>query len=325
MQHYKLKKSDYLDMFHRDKKKQDDKSNKSVEEYFRIISKENPLDFLSKHICPYLVGSQWDIIRKCALLMAVTNERSHVRMRLHLLLYGDPGSGKTEFLSWWTEKMNGILINSELTSKVGLVGDARGKSITPGLLSRYSGNVLLVDELDKMKPSDQNGLLQAMEEGSYTITKGKQSHRFQSEVRVMASCNQISKIQHPLLDRFDFPIRVQRIQRDQRAEFVSDIIDNFMGRGGKDYSAVVRGYVNWARENVTRVDTSHEDLIKDAIKDYILKTDANIEGVSYRSLEFSILRIAYAIALLENSMIKEQHVQEAIEMKDWLLRNFTEK
>ena len=307
----------------RKKKISDEDSKMSVEDYFKIISKENPLDFLSKHICPYLVGSQWDIIRKCALLMAVTNDRAHIRMRLHLLLFGEPGSGKTEFLSWWQKKMNGKLINSELTSKIGLVGDARGKMITPGLLSRYSGHVLLVDELDKMKPSDQNGLLQAMEEGSYTITKGKQSQQFQAEVRIMASCNDLSKIQHPLLDRFDFPIQVQRIQRVQRAEFVSDILDSFMGKEGKDYSAVVRGYIQWARNNVTKVDVSHEGLIKDAIKDYILKADADIEGISYRSLEFSILRIAYAIALLEKSMIKEKHVLEAIKMKDWLLQNFS--
>ena len=307
----------------RKKKKDNDESKMTVEDYFKIISKENPLDFLSKHICPYLVGSQWDIIRKCALLMAVTNDRAHIRMRLHLLLFGEPGSGKTEFLSWWQQKMNGKLINSELTSKIGLVGDARGKTITPGLLSRYSGHVLLVDELDKMKPSDQNGLLQAMDEGSYTITKGKQSQQFQAEVRIMASCNDLSKIQHPLLDRFDFPIQVQRIQRVQRAEFVSDILDSFMGKEGKDYSAVVRGYIQWARNNVTKVDVSHEGLIKDAIKDYILKADADIEGISYRSLEFSILRIAYAIALLEKSMIKERHVLEAIKMKDWLLQNFS--
>ena len=307
----------------RKKKKDNNESKMTVEDYFKIISKENPLDFLSKHICPYLVGSQWDIIRKCALLMAVTNDRAHIRMRLHLLLFGEPGSGKTEFLSWWQQKMNGKLINSELTSKIGLVGDARGKTITPGLLSRYSGHVLLVDELDKMKPSDQNGLLQAMDEGSYTITKGKQSQQFQAEVRIMASCNNLSKIQRPLLDRFDFPIQVQRIQRVQRAEFVSDILDSFMGKEGKDYSAVVRGYIQWARNNVTKVDVSHEGLIKDAIKDYILKADADIEGISYRSLEFSILRIAYAIALLEKSMIKEKHVLEAIKMKDWLLHNFS--
>ena len=309
-------------MFLKKKKKENEESRMTVEDYFKIISKENPLEFLSKHICPYLVGTQWDIIRKCALLMAVTNDRAHVRMRLHMLLYGEPGSGKTEFLSWWQQKMNGKMINSELTSKIGLVGDARGKSITPGLLAKYSGHVLLVDELDKMKQTDQNGLLQSMEEGSYTITKGKNSQQFKAEVRIMASCNNLTKIQRPLLDRFDFPIHVQRIQRVQRAEYVSDIIDSFMGKEGKDYSAVVRAYIQWARNNKTRVDTNDKGLIKDAIKDYILNTDAAIEGISYRSLEFSILRIAYAIALLEQSTIKEKHVREAIDLKDWLLKNF---
>lgn len=302
--------------------KRNHEANKSVEDYFKIISKEQPLDFLSKHICPFLVGSQWDIIRKCALLMAVTNDRAHIRMRLHFLLYGEPGSGKTEFLNWWSQKMGGKLINSELTSKIGLVGDARGKTITPGLLARYSGNILLVDELDKMKLSDQNGLLQAMEEGSYTITKGKQSQQFKAEVRIMGSCNDLSKIQHPLLDRFDFLIKVQRIKRVQRAEHVSDIIDAFMGKQGKDYSAVVRSYVQWARKNVTKVDAEDEELIKDTIKDYILNTESAIEGISYRSLEFSILRIAYAIALLEQSTIKHSHIQEAISLKDHLFTQF---
>lgn len=311
-----------MSVFRKKKEIVNEESKMTVEDYFRIISKEDPLDFLSKHICPYLVGTQWDMIRKCALLMAVTNDRAHVRMRLHLLLYGEPGSGKTEFLSWWQQKMNGKLINSELTTKIGLVGDARGKNISPGLLAQYSGNVLLVDELDKMKQSDQNGLLQAMEEGSYTITKGRHSQEFQAEVRIMASCNDLGKIQRPLLDRFDFPIQVHRIQRVQRAEYVSDIIDSFMGKDAKDYSAVVRGYIQWVRNSSTHVDVNDEGLIKDAIKDYILHTDAKIEGVSYRSLEFSILRIAYAIALLEKSTIKECHVLDAIELKDWLIKNF---
>jgi len=309
-------------MFRKKKKKDTEESRMTVEDYFKIISKENPVEFLSKHICPYLVGSQWDVIRKCALLMAVTNDQAHVRMRLHLLLYGEPGSGKTEFLSWWQQKMNGKLINSELTTKIGLVGDARGKTITPGLLARYSGNILLVDELDKMKQIDQNGLLQAMEEGSYTITKGKHSQEFNAEVRIMASCNTLSKIQRPLLDRFDFPIQVKRIQRVQRAEYVSDIIDSFMGKEGKDYSAVVRAYIRWARNSKTALHADDEEDIKEEIKKYILNTDAAIEGVSYRSLEFSILRIAYAIALLEQSTIKKEHVTEAIALKDWLLKNF---
>lgn len=295
----------------------------TVEEYFQIISQENPLEFLSKHICPYLVGTQWDIIRKCAVLMGVTTDRPNMRMRLHILLRGGPGTGKSEFLHWWQQKMNGALVNSELTSKTGLVGDARGKTIHPGLLAQSNGSVLLVDELDKMSTQDQNGLLQAMEEGEYIITKGKNRQAFKAEVRIIASCNDINKIQRPLVDRFDFPFKVSRISRIQRAEYVSDIIDSFMGKNSKDYSLVVKAYLNWAQKAKTRIDPADEPAIKKAIKNYILTTDANIDDVSYRSLEFSILRIAYALALLERSKINEKHINFAIETKNTIIKNFT--
>ncbi len=292
------------------------------EEYFQIVAKENPLEFFSKHICPYLVGTQWDIIRKCSLLMGVTTDRPNLRMRLHILLCGGPGTGKSEFLGWWQQKINGALVNSELTSKTGLVGDARGKTIHPGLLARCNGSVLLVDELDKMSIEDQNGLLQAMEEGKYIITKGKNRQAFKAEVRVIATCNDVNKIQQPLVDRFDFPFKVARISRIKRAEYVSDIIDSFMGKNAKEYSLVVKAYLNWARNAKTRIDPADEPAIKKAIKNYILHTDANIEGISYRSLEFSILRIAYALALLERRKIIERHINFAIELKDTIFKNF---
>ena len=77
-----------------------------------------------------------------------------------------------------------------------------------------------------------------------------------------------------------------------------------------------------ARNAKTWIDPSDESSIKKLIKNYILEADANIEGISYRSLEFSILRIAYALALLERSKIIERHINFAIELKDMILKQF---
>jgi DNA replicative helicase MCM subunit Mcm2 (Cdc46/Mcm family) len=173
-----------------------------------------------------------------------------------------------------------------------------------------------------MSIEDQNGLLQAMEEGEYTITKGKNRQSFKAEVRIIATCNDLNKIQKPLVDRFDFPFKVAPISRIKRAEYVSDIIDTFMGKNANDYSLVVKAYLNWVRKTKTKIDPADEPAIKKAIQNYILEMDTNIEGVSYRSLEFSILRIAYALALLEQKKIIERHINFAIELKDTILKNF---
>ena len=95
-----------------------------------------------------------------------------------------------------------------------------------------------------------------------------------------------------------------------------------MGKNAKDYSLVVKAYLNWAKNAKTWIDPIDEPSIKKTIKNYILETDANIEGISYRSLEYSILRIAYALALLERSKITENHISYAIELKDNILKEF---
>jgi hypothetical protein len=145
---------------------------------------------------------------------------------------------------------------------------------------------------------------------------------FKAEIRVIATCNNISKIQRPLVDRFDFPFNVAKISKIQRADYVTNIIDSFMGKNAKDYSQVVKAYLNWAQNARTSIDSADEPEIKKSIKEYILNSDENIVGVSYRSLEFSILRISYALALLERSKIKKKHIDFAIDLKDAILKDY---
>ena len=290
-----------------------------VEQLFEELTKNNPLNVLSEFIAPHLIGEEWKDIRKAILLMMATQNDGRQRMRLHTLLWGKAGTGKTELLLALQEIFGGIIVNAEHTSKVGLVGDARG-GMTAGLLADYDGNLVLLDELDKMSGKDQTGLLQAMEEGYYTIVKGKHRERFKAEVRVVATANNINKITKPLLDRFDFIFEVRTMPREERAEGVKTIVENFFGNGEKKGHKVLRAYLNWISDFEPMIEEGDTPIVVEMLKRYILLTKTAIDDVSYRNLELSILRIAYAMAKLEKSNIKPRHIEEAIVFKDRMLK-----
>lgn len=290
-----------------------------IEQIFEEVKNNNPLNLLSQFIAPHLIGDEWVDIRKAILLMMATQNDGNQRMRLHTLLFGKAGTGKTELLLFLQEYFDGVLINAEHTSKVGLVGDARG-DMTAGLLADYDGNIICIDELDKMSSKDQSGLLQAMEEGAYTIVKGKHRERFKAEVRVIATANNINKISKPLLDRFDFIFSVKTMPREERSKGVKTIVENFFGDGEIKGVKVVKEYLRWIYNFKPLIEEKDMNTIIQMLKKYILLTKTHIDDVSYRNLELSILRIAYSMAKLEKSHIKPKHVEEAIIFKDRILR-----
>lgn len=303
--------------------KNDDGITTELDNYFQNIAngiEGRPLDYLSQLICPHLVGDEWIKIRKAGLLMLLTQNDTKTRMRLHMLLAGEPGTGKTEYMLWWRENLEGIVVNAELCSKTGLVGDARGSKVTAGLLADYDGHFVLADELDKMPMRDQNGLLQAMEEGQYIIIKGKHRQPFKAEVRVVGSTNEMDKIQKPLLDRFDFVFQCTKSNRDERAEQTPKIVDSFMGQTDKEYAKIIRGYIDWLGNFNPRILPENREAIIQTIQAYIKKAkNVDIESVSYRSLELSILRIAWAMAKLQKKNIDKEDVVEAIIFKNTIL------
>jgi len=281
--------------------------------YQKFDEIDNPLSFFSNYVAPHLVGEQYDLIRKAVLLMLASDNDHNARRRIHILLYGAAGTGKTEVLLWLKYNM-GVNFISHYTTEVGLIGDVSSGYVTPGELARSDGGVLAIDELDKFNKKDLNALLEAMEEGEYRIRKGKVDVTFNAMVRVIATVNDVKVLPMPLRDRFDFIFHVQKPSRDERIATVERIIDSWLGNIEKYSPRVLQLYLEYIKDFEPSMVNPRE--VKKYLAEYIKETTMPVERMSYRSFELSILRIAYAIAKFERKDVTLEHIKKAIKFKE---------
>lgn len=113
---------------------------------------------------------------------------------VHILLTGPPASSKTIFL---LELLDG-LEDAYFMDAIGATG--------PGMMDHLFNNntrFLLIDEIDKMKRSDQAALLNVMDTGILSETKLKGKTR-QKKIRIsiFATGNDIERLSIPLRSRF---------------------------------------------------------------------------------------------------------------------------
>ncbi len=145
---------------------------------FSTVAKEKIKDF----IAPHIVGM--DVVKKAAQLQLFATDKTHI------LLLGDPGTGKTDIL----RSVNDLAPIASFglgsgTSGVGLTAAVKGKEITIGLLPMADNGICCIDELNLMKTRDRGSLLNAMEKGFVTYDKANNHLRFDARISVLATAN----------------------------------------------------------------------------------------------------------------------------------------
>ncbi len=112
---------------------------------------------------------------------------------VHFLMYGPPASAKSLFLME-LERIPGAYYGlGSTTSRAGL----------RQTLMELRPNILLIDELEKIRAmQDYAVLLSAMETGITTQTMYQRHERVKHNVRVVAAANDISRVQPELRSRF---------------------------------------------------------------------------------------------------------------------------
>ena len=130
---------------------------------------------------------------------------SRIRGDLHMLLIGDPGTGKSQMLSYVEQVApRSVYTSGKGSSAAGLTaaavrddfGDGQQWTLEAGALVLADKGVAAVDELDKMSPDDRSAMHEGLEQQKISISKAGINATLKSRCSLLGAAN-------PKYGRFD--------------------------------------------------------------------------------------------------------------------------
>ncbi|KZP18717.1 MCM-domain-containing protein [Athelia psychrophila] len=180
-----------------------------------------------KSIAPSIYGHE-DIKTALALSLfgGVTkdiNRKHRIRGDINVLLLGDPGTAKSQFLKYVEKTAHrSVFATGQGASAVGLTASVRKDPVTQewtlegGALVLADKGTCLIDEFDKMNDADRTSIHEAMEQQSISISKAGIVTTLQARCAIVAAANPIRgrynptipfqqnvELTEPILSRFD--------------------------------------------------------------------------------------------------------------------------
>ncbi|KAK9362653.1 MCM2/3/5 family-domain-containing protein [Lipomyces starkeyi] len=194
----------------------------------RQLSRQpNIADKIIASIAPSIYGHE-DIKTAiaCSLFGGVPkdiNGKHSIRGDINVLLLGDPGTAKSQFLKYAEKTAHrAVFATGQGASAVGLTASVRRDPITNewtlegGALVLADKGVCLIDEFDKMNDQDRTSIHEAMEQQSISISKAGIVTTLQARCAIIAAANpnggrynstvpfgQNVNLTEPILSRFD--------------------------------------------------------------------------------------------------------------------------
>lgn len=151
------------------------------------------------------------------------NNKMSIRGDINVLLLGDPGTAKSQFLKYVEKTAHrAVFATGQGASAVGLTASVRKDPVTRewmlegGALVLADKGVCLIDEFDKMNDQDRTSIHEAMEQQTISISKAGIVTTLQARCAVVAAANPIRgrynptipfaqnvELTEPILSRFD--------------------------------------------------------------------------------------------------------------------------
>lgn len=160
---------------------------------------DHPFDALSQSIAPHIAGLETAKDVVTASLVGASNHESmenHVKHdRIHSMIVGNPGIGKTEVMESALESMpKSVVVNGTQASGVGLTATVEKEesdnfALKAGRIVQADKGYMGLNELDKIGEGEEGKLNQALQKGYFTLDKASQNAELPARTTVIATAN----------------------------------------------------------------------------------------------------------------------------------------
>ncbi|MBI4163983.1 MAG: minichromosome maintenance protein MCM [Candidatus Aenigmarchaeota archaeon] len=277
-----------------------------------------------------------------------TKDGSKVRGNIHILLVGDPSSGKSQLLKLVPQIVpRGKYVSGKGTTTAGLTATVSkdeqfmgGWVLEAGAMVLAHKGLLAVDEFEKMEQGDQVAMHEALEQGSVSIAKASIIATLPAETSVLAGGNPkfsrfdpylpIAKqitIPDTLLTRFDLKFILKDIPDEGYDKKVTEHLlrsrdDDYEEARPKMNTTFIRKYISYTKEHCKPLLTKEAGKL---LRKFYVDQRKRAEGggpipITLRQFE-ALIRLSEASAKIQLSdIVRKEDADRAIKLMTFSLR-----